>query len=91
MKICCNGNTAGLKKVNSKIEGIGNFGNFGNVDLEGRKVLLFYPGTEMKVENLNEGIREFSHSFEFFNIGVKQLRLEEHMFISLNKLREFYL
>ena len=53
MKICCNGNTAGLKKVNSKIEGIGNFGNFGNVDLEGRKVLLFYPGTEMKVENLN--------------------------------------
>lgn len=70
--------------------------SFDLMDVHGKSILIFFAGTEdlmtfiekderSKV-NKDQALQMFNYSFRLANFGVKQLRVEEQMFIVLSKL-----
>jgi methyltransferase len=75
--------------------------NFTSVPLQEKSILIYFAGTEdlgTFIEKdvrakwtLEEALKRFSYALKQCSLGVKQLRLEEQLFLTLSKLVEYTL
>lgn len=91
LKIVCN--------HHEDIVGIPQLFDFDSVNLEDKSVLIFFSGTDdlskliERDERAKLGIDEviglFDYSLQFRDFGVQKLRMEEQLFMGLQKMAKF--
>ncbi len=72
--------------------------NFSNMLLQEKSILIYFSGMQdlsgfiekdIRAKwNLEESLKHFSYALKQSSLGVKQLRLEEQLFLTLSKLVE---
>lgn len=82
----------------SESYGLPQIENFSSVALEEKSILIYFAGTQDLASfiekdqrakwTLEEAMHRFSYALKQSSLGVKQLRLEEQLFLTLSKLVE---
>lgn len=82
----------------SECYGLPQIENFTSVPLQEKSILIYFAGAQdlgnfiekdqRAKWSLEEAVRHFSYALKQPSLGVKQLRLEEQLFLTLSKLVE---